>query len=63
MKITISVGGSFCEEGELIDFNKFFQQADSSLYNAKNHGKNKSCLDGEMIKPTNNKKNTKLKNA
>lgn len=63
MKITISVGGSFREEGELIDFNKFFQQADSSLYNAKNHGKNKSCLDGEMIKPTNSRKNARLKNA
>lgn len=63
MKITISVGGSFREAGELIDFNQFFQQADSSLYNAKNHGKNRSCLDGEMIKPTNNKKNAQLKNA
>ena len=48
MKITISLGGSFHDVGELLDFNLFFQKADSSLYISKNSGKNICCLDGQL---------------
>ena len=49
MEITISVGGSFHDVDEILDFEAFFKLADESLYQAKEAGRNRACVDGILI--------------
>lgn len=47
--VTISIGGILLKNVDKLDFEKEIAQVDKYLYQAKNSGKDVSCLDGNLI--------------
>ena len=47
--VTISIGGSLIKNIDRFDFEKELATVDKYLYQAKENGKDRSCLDGNLI--------------